>query len=1426
MLTEIEAGPRERIPRPSPKTELLTVTLAAVNDIEGSMEDDAGSNSSRRASIEAKEADESPPHSSFTDLSLTDDDSGSTITNLGSGSSIRRVRLPTGNLREIDSPYVVAGSSPVVTTNESTNDVPSPLPISKESDIVTSDEREPKRQSGSGLRQGVETKTARQMQGGTFRDRDVIVSATASCKQRRLVFAKKHDAKQAVAKRTVQPKRVLLSRPQISESPVKKKNDGDSLPADQTSTAAAATAAAAAAAATAATAAITSSGPYVQASQALTSQVAGLVSQLHALRDRQEADMTARQRRFQEQADRYADVRLGQLERLHERHADIQAQLARTVTHSHPPPPPPPVVSAPPQSLLPVDGDILATPLPRRVTPVPTRSDCLRTRQTVVSDTDSSCLDGMEDGRKREEIVSIDNSSSLESATAVQTSAARRNENRFCRMEHRLELLKKQLVDLRTRTTEWRQRNNGRSLASAPVFLSTIDQRWLDAEDILARCNESRRNLDDNLEAIRREHEARSLYDIDPFTRDGTLDSIRRDVARNVEAIRREIHVEIARESSSRRAVSFARDEQVDGSKTKKKKQNFARRTGSAYVRKLPSKRKEVATIDSKTKGKKTGNKPVKAPFDRKQPHFVPPTAVRHKTVAFEPRAAPAVAAAAAARIIYPTAIPLSVPRQAWSDEAKSDATDDGGTSNRIDVAIQAGRSDGGDNADRVLPRLTLEALPHVSIDANERDQPTQRSDTASDVVRKFDHFARVDAYPGNDDDDDDAGGDKAELQEDEEEIFTESEARLQETVELEGGRLPNVDRAALTLTGQPPRVEGHFVVAAAEEQSNDVEQFAREWIERELKARVDVQHRPESGDVSVDESASFSDEEAALSSSIVRIFAEARLSVDEDLVDRLKRAVVTDMVSKAWRRQTAAATGVEHEKKTPPLSSQSSSSTVATPLPTRSPSPAASVEEEEDRVVQSQKVATPSVTPPPSPVDQEIPLRSESEREEEEDGDVLSPFKSPFIDQAVTTRELTPSDTASSNKSSIPGDDVAQISTPCLSEEERNDDDENGGGGHSFVESENLETPSRQVVNLVVAETQTSEHNNSVSLRSPTYSLSVSGTSSLTSSSAASSGDRPDHTTTALSTTDAEISEGEYLLVRPPPSSSSPEATTAKGNELSEGEFPASPGDVRLTKRPKGQAVSKEAFDGEQFQGDVRGFLEAFLEQSPEETALSATDSSSASLSVKAKRGVNFARELVEVAQLGDENDVSLGEVIGADNSKRAEESEDLSYGEAVRPAVASEAIKEGVLFLASGSIDDGNSPGEIRRKVAQGVGVETREEPSEMSAHSPGERPHAPTNNGREMRSLFSKSARDRRPVRRQPGRNETAFLPSVVQVPSISRRVLVAAARSPAPDDDMAAAAASTSDVKFSESFRGEDTYSEVSSLSYSGMSGQAD
>ena len=601
-----------------------------------------------------------------------------------------------------------------------------------------------------------------------------------------------------------------------------------------------------------------------------------------------------------------------------------------------------------------------------------------------------------------------------------------------------------------------------------------------------------------------------------------------------------------------------------------------------------------------------------------------------------------------------------------------------------------------------------------------------------------------------------------------------------------------------------------------------------------------------------------------ALSSSIVRIFAEARLSVDEDLVDRLKRAVVTDMVSKAWRRQTAAATGVEHEKKTPPLSSQSSSSTVATPLPTRSPSPAASVEEEEDRVVQSQKVATPSVTPPPSPVDQEIPLRSESEREEEEDGDVLSPFKSPFIDQAVTTRELTPSDTASSNKSSIPGDDVAQISTPCLSEEERNDDDENGGGGHSFVESENLETsvcstlwllrhflfisfsfsPSRQVVNLVVAETQTSEHNNSVSLRSPTYSLSVSGTSSLTSSSAASSGDRPDHTTTALSTTDAEISEGEYLLVRPPPSSSSPEATTAKGNELSEGEFPASPGDVRLTKRPKGQAVSKEAFDGErkfystlffltrylfvrlEFQGDVRGFLEAFLEQSPEETALSATDSSSASLSVKAKRGVNFARELVEVAQLGDENDVSLGEVIGADNSKRAEESEDLSYGEAVRPAVASEAIKEGVLFLASGSIDDGNSPGEIRRKVAQGVGVETREEPSEMSAHSPGERPHAPTNNGREMRSLFSKSARDRRPVRRQPGRNETAFLPSVVQVPSISRRVLVAAARSPAPDDDMAAAAASTSDVKFSESFRGEDTYSEVSSLSYSGMSGQAD
>ena len=78
--------------------------------------------------------------------------------------------------------------------------------------------------------------------------------------------------------------------------------------------------------------------------------------------------------------------------------------------------------------------------------------------------------------------------------------------------------------------------------------------------------------------------------------------------------------VEIARESSSRRAVSFARDEQVDGSKTKKKKQNFARRTGSAYVRKLPSKRKEVATIDSKTKGKKVQQAAIETDFVRTAP--------------------------------------------------------------------------------------------------------------------------------------------------------------------------------------------------------------------------------------------------------------------------------------------------------------------------------------------------------------------------------------------------------------------------------------------------------------------------------------------------------------------------------------------------------------------------------------------------------------------------------------------------------------------------------------------------------------------------------------------------------------------------------------------------------------------------------------
>lgn len=82
------------------------------------------------------------------------------------------------------------------------------------------------------------------------------------------------------------------------------------------------------AAAAAASAAVASSGPHLQTVHALESRVAGLVSQLESLKDRQENQMTAQQRNLQEQIDRHTQLRLEQLERLGEQQGRLETHFA------------------------------------------------------------------------------------------------------------------------------------------------------------------------------------------------------------------------------------------------------------------------------------------------------------------------------------------------------------------------------------------------------------------------------------------------------------------------------------------------------------------------------------------------------------------------------------------------------------------------------------------------------------------------------------------------------------------------------------------------------------------------------------------------------------------------------------------------------------------------------------------------------------------------------------------------------------------------------------------------------------------------------------------------------------------------------------------------------------------------------------------
>eukprot|EP00118_Oscarella_pearsei_P013603 m.110078 g.110078 ORF g.110078 m.110078 type:complete len:1444 (+) comp37386_c0_seq4:89-4420(+) len=1439
MLAEIETGPHKReraVSRRSPRNELLTLTLAAVDGLEGegdlienSQNHTTGRNSSSREEfvIEGPEVREDSS-SSPVDLSASLPDLDQSPASLG---SFQRVRLSADKLREIKSPF--EASQPVETKP---NDLSLPPALAMPG-MAQREEGGANQGQCGGLKQGISTEIGSNVQSGVphHMTDDVIVSSMASDRKYRAALMQKQ---QFPVKRTVHP-RMIVQRQKPKASSEKQQSS----PGRSSTTAAVAAAAAA-------TAAVTSSEPYLQASQALTSQVAGLVSQLHGLRDRQEADMAWRQRRLQEQVDRQTDLRLNQLERLQEQQADLQARLAPPFAYQNKKDPLKP--STPPVPPVHAHGEILSTPMPRKVTPVPAASSQRRRRTKPILSSESSSLEATPPGggREREEIVSVSSGPECK----VVPPFSRGEEERFLRMEDRLELLKAQLAELRTKTADWRQRrekevscqeDGSRSVPSKPVFFPE-DRRWLNAQDVLLQCQESRQNLDDNLDAILRQHEGRWLYDVNSAEDNmddwpDTLARLRRNVASNVEAVRREIRMEIDREA---RRFAFTSDRGQPAEKAGNKSRSSIHlqqrsRSGTAFIRKVPGKRGR--RNETKAQKRKNVAVPSRIPAptragNEKRGHVLP--VFNHKPV-YQPSTVQRVTRRP---FPFPTALPLGVPRQAWSTDwsvATTADSDQETADPRVDAAVQVemGKREGEEKSGR---HLTQEILPVLSISSNgsavgkNEKQLRQESDRGAESNYIFVEKTDPDIDNGSLRSSEETGESSGEV-----------EVNAPKSVEFEGGGSLGLgvddEGAAQRLVKMPVMpTEGHHVPDV--EGDGDVKQFAEEWIKRELKARIDFQNWQPERNVPSSASASLSSSTNELngfatSSELLRIFAEAGIPFDRELVEQLTRGIVTDLVAESWRRQMAAVVSDSSQVSSLPQRSKLSTaspssrapSTVVTPIATRTPSPAS-----ESLVVEGKDISTPSVSPPPPPLPLEpSEIAVESSDDNKSDPEVLTLFKSPFVGKGGNSKEQeriqTPSDSESSDKASV-ADEFDELVTPQPSDAEKSDADE--------VEKEESLSPL-----AVPVETQTSLRDEPTSptppVVVPSYSLSGSGgTSSLSSLSPETASDDL-QTTSAVTiglTTDADISEGEYLLKT--------EGGRRHRGELSEGEYPASPGDVRLTKDAKSKVNARDVFrregeSEEELQGDVRGLLATFLEKSPEETALSAT-SSSLSL-IGGERNVDPFRELLaQVGAPGGENDVSVGEVVGS----RLADGDDLSHGEVVQTEAMRQVIEVEIL---EGTEDNGRSPGELWRAapsavvrisqpllsspddaasddlaLAQAAFLEAHYTPS-ASPLSPESRPNLNREavpvpeSGRALRSLFSKSNRGKRFSVRQ--RSETAFLPSVQHSRLSAHRPVTVTVDVPSIDEEPHEV---TSDIKFSDNFHDDDTYGEMSSISF----GQSD
>jgi hypothetical protein len=466
-----------------------------------------------------------------------------------------------------------------------------------------------------------------------------------------------------------------------------------------------------------------------------------------------------------------------------------------------------------------------------------------------------------------------------------------------------------------------------------------------------------------------------------------------------------------------------------------------------------------------------------------------------------------------------------------------------------------------------------------------------------------------------------------------------------------------------------------------------------------------------------------------AVDGRIMQLFVDAGLPVDVKFVEHVAHEVISDMlVASLGLRTSLSVLGHEHkgtgpqpEEKDISRSSDSGDDEIPTPLPTRSPSPV-----DFDLATQGGTEKHTERGTPPLSQQEETSDEEHSTKDTDVQATAACLFDRPLsvdgdVGDEVGEMVQTPADTLSKESSS--GEDEVprnRVDTPQISSESE---------PHSMASDRDLELSAS--LQLVVAETQTSEKE-PLAATTPQvqHSLSVSGTSSSSSVTSSDAIPTTEAATTTL-TTDPEISEGEYLLVDP-----STKSGRTAGNrllEVSEGEFPGSPGDTRFA-RVKNSDTVESLFNQQDAKGDVHGFLKAFLESSPIERALSESSTSSELRSSKKTRRhtdeeSDPLRELLwqiepsnrqvesrrkterrRIPNGDDEDaahDISVGEVISSSASGQrtrivsvhqtgVESPEDLSHGEVVSRDIVKEVIAISVAEKAAAETG-GHSPGEV---------------------------------------------------------------------------------------------------------------------------------